>query len=51
MELVSRSWKVMKFVVGKYVCAADLPTVLDCSKCRRENTLNFKERCTFMMTF
>ena len=37
MELLSRSWNLM--LANMY--AADLPTVLDCPKCMRENTLNY----------
>ena len=41
MEFLSRSWKVMEFDVGKYVCSGELPTVLDCPKLMRENMLNY----------
>ena len=40
MEFLSRSWKVMEFDVGKYVCSG-AATVLDCPKYTRENTLNY----------
>ena len=40
MEFWSRSWKVMEFDLSKYV-GSMLPTVLDCPKCSRENTLNY----------
>ena len=41
MEFWSRSWEVMEFDVGEFICSKAAWTVLDCLICMREITLNY----------